>query len=102
MFSKGKPAFFNEEMSSFGDVWEISHVQKNDHPAPFPFKLASRCIKASCPPNGIVYDPFMGSGTTALAALDLGMNFVGSEISEKYCRYAEERIGIKASEPKLF
>lgn len=102
MFSKGKPAFFNEEMSSFGDVWEISHVQKNDHPAPFPFKLASRCIKASCPPNGIVYDPFMGSGTTALAALDLGMNFVGSEISEKYCQYAEERIGIKASEPKLF
>lgn len=102
MFTKGKPSYFNEEMAQFGDVWEISHIQENEHPAPFPFNLARRAIMASCPKGGIVYDPFMGSGTTALAAIDLGMNFIGSEISDKYIAYAESRISKVLSEPSLF
>lgn len=102
MFTKGKPSYFNEDMASFGDVWDISHVQENKHPAPFPFNLARRAIMASCPPGGLVYDPFMGSGTTALAAVDLGMDFVGSELSDKYIEYAESRLSPKFAELKLF
>ena len=102
MFTKGRPSYFNEDMAAMGDVWEISHIQENKHPAPFPFNLARRAISASCPSGGIVYDPFMGSGTTALAAIDLGMNFIGSEISDSYIKYAEDRIRKVLSEPSLF
>ena len=102
VFSKGKPSYFNEDAAAIGDVWDISHIQENIHPAPFPYNLARRAVSASCPKGGLVYDPFMGSGTTALAAVDLGMNFVGTEISENYISYAEARIGLKQSEPTLF
>jgi modification methylase len=101
-FSKGKPAYFNEDMAAMGDIWRISVEQKNQHPAPFPLKLAKRCISASCPPGGLVYDPFMGSGTTALAAIDLGMEFIGTEISEQYCTYAQSRINIALNQTSLF
>ena len=52
MFSKGVPSYFDEEMAQIGDVWEISHMQKVEHPAPFPFNLARRCIRASCDRGG--------------------------------------------------
>lgn len=91
VFTKGE-AFFNEDMAAIGDVWEIQHMQENKHPAPFPFNLARRAIAASCPPNGCVFDPFMGSGTTALAAIDVGRNFVGAEISPNYVSYANSRV----------
>jgi site-specific DNA-methyltransferase (adenine-specific) len=44
------------------------------------------------PPNGIVLDPFIGSGTTGIAAVNLGFNYIGFEISEEYCKIAEKRI----------
>lgn len=102
MFTKGKPSYFNEDMAAMTDVWEISHIQANKHPAPFPYNLARRAISASCPKGGLVYDPFMGSGTTALASVDLGVDYIGTEISPDYIKYAESRIGVKASEPTLF
>jgi modification methylase len=102
MFTKGIPAYFNEEMAQLGDVWDISHMAKNEHPAPFPLRLAKRAIAASCPPDGIVYDPFMGSGTTALAAIENKVSFVGTEISQRYVNYANSRIGIIQAEPTLF
>lgn len=102
VFCKGEP-YFNEEMAQIGDVWEINHFQENKHPAPFPFNLARRAIAASCPSGGCVYDPFMGSGTTALAAIDVGVDFVGTEISENYINYANKRIAVaKAESLKLF
>lgn len=97
VFTKGEP-YFNEDMASIGDVWDISHIQENSHPAPFPFNLARRAIAASCPKGGVVYDPFMGSGTTALAAIDVGVDFVGTEISENYINYANGRIAVAQSE----
>lgn len=52
----------------------------------------------------VVYDPFMGSGTTALATLDIGggRTYIGSEISEKYCKMAEDRIKIQTAQLTLF
>ncbi|MDO4988161.1 MAG: site-specific DNA-methyltransferase [Synergistes sp.] len=76
--------------NSYGDVWEFMQEQKNGHPAPFPVELINRIISST---NAqIVLDPFMGSGTTALAAKQLGRHYIGVEIAREYCEMAEKRI----------
>jgi len=65
------------------------HASK--HPAVFPEKLANDHIISWSNKGDVVYDPFMGSGTTAKMALKNGRNFIGSEISEEYCKVANER-----------
>ncbi len=73
-----------------GDVWRIPQEGNNPHPAPFPVELAARCIKAT---NAqIVLDPFMGSGSTAIAAESLGREWVGIDVSADYCKLAKERL----------
>jgi len=76
------------------NVWEIS-PQSNGHPAPFPEKLANDHIISWSNENDLIYDPFMGSGTTAKMAMKNNRNFVGSEISKKYCDIAVQRISQK-------
>ncbi len=73
-----------------GDVWEIPQARDNSHPAPFPIEIAQRCIAAS--PSGVVLDPFMGSGTSAVAAEILNREWIGAEISKKYCEMAQRRL----------
>jgi len=80
-----------------GTVWEYLTCGDGDklkhlHPATFPDKLPYDVIQCFCPPKGIVLDPFMGSGTTAIAAIALGRNFIGFEISKDYCDIATKRI----------
>ena len=86
-----KPKFkLAPKASSLGDIWEIGQEMKNLHPAPFPVKLIERIIGAT---NAkIVLDPFMGSGTTAIAALNLDRNYIGIDLSKQYCDLADERI----------
>mgnify|MGYP001588508480 CR=1 FL=1 len=79
------------------DVWSVSrlhaiHSERVEHPTQKPLEVIERMIKASCPPGGVVFDPFMGSGTTALAAFRLKRNFVGFEINPDYCRIIEQRL----------
>lgn len=62
------------------------------HSAAFPVGLPSWFIKLFTPPGGTVLDPFLGSGTTAIAALQLGRRFVGIDIKEEYCHVAQNRI----------
>jgi site-specific DNA-methyltransferase (adenine-specific) len=78
-------------MNKYGDVWKINQENNNPHPAPFPLEVPARCIMASETAD-IVLDPMCGSGTTCLAAKMLGRNYIGIEISEEYCRMAEDRI----------
>ena len=86
-----KPDFkLAPKANAVGDVWEFSQELKNDHPAPFPVELIERIIQSVN--SAVVLDPFMGSGTTALAAKMLGRNFVGIDISNEYCKKAEERV----------
>jgi len=86
-----KPDFkLSEGANKMTDVWEIPQVKGNDHPAPFPIELASKCIEAS--PGGVVLDPFMGSGTTAIAALSHKREWIGIELSKKYCTLADTKI----------
>lgn len=74
-----------------GDVWKINQDTKNlDHPAPFPLELPERIIRST--DAKVILDPFMGSGTTALAAKKLGRTFIGIDRSEKYCKMAEQRL----------
>lgn len=73
-----------------GDVWTIPQAKKNSHPAPFPLELAERCI--SSVDDGIILDPFLGSGTTGLAAEKLKRKWVGIEVSKNYCELAKKRI----------
>jgi len=66
--------------------------QRTGHPAAFPDKLANDHIVSWSNIGDLVYDPFMGSGTTAKMSLLNGRNYIGSEISSEYCKIAEERI----------
>ena len=74
-------------------VWPIPLSKSRDaHFAVFPEKLVETCILAGCPPNGVVLDPFMGSGTTAVVARKLKRHFVGIECVSDYCKIARQRI----------
>ncbi|NLO78474.1 MAG: site-specific DNA-methyltransferase [Methanomicrobiales archaeon] len=76
--------------NALGDVWEFAQEMKNSHPAPFPLVLIERIISSTT--AKCILDPFMGSGTTALAAKNLGRNYVGIEISREYCDIAGNRL----------
>lgn len=102
-FTKGKPAFFNEDMARLTDVWEINHCSEGgEHPAPFPVQLPRRAILGSTRPGAVIFDPFMGSGTTGVAALQEGRNFIGCEIDPTYHAIAQRRIEDAAAQPMLF
>lgn len=86
-----KPRFrLAPKANGYGDVWEIRQEMKNEHPAPFPVALANRIISST---NAqIILDPFIGSGTTAVAAKQLGRHYVGIDICPEYCAMAEKRV----------
>ncbi|HID84431.1 MAG TPA: site-specific DNA-methyltransferase [Anaerolineales bacterium] len=80
-----------------GDVWEIpnvkaNHVEKTQHPAQFPVELIERLVLALTDPGDWVLDPFIGSGTTAIAALLHGRRVVGADIVPEYLAIARERL----------
>lgn len=75
------------------NVWTVPVSNKNyGHPAVFPEQLAIDHIISWSEPGQLVYDPFIGSGTTAIAAIKTGRQWVASEISEEYCKIAHSRI----------
>jgi site-specific DNA-methyltransferase (cytosine-N4-specific) len=76
-----------------GDVWPIpTRPYRGPHFAAFPVDLPLRCIAAGCKPGGMVLDPFAGSGTTGLAAIQLGRRFAGIDISADFARLAAGRL----------
>jgi adenine-specific DNA-methyltransferase len=84
------------------DVWEIpnvkaQHVEKTDHPCQFPVAIPQRLIKALAPPNGLILDPFMGVGTTGVAAFLERKRFIGAEIQEEYYDISVARLKDTAS-----
>jgi DNA modification methylase len=75
------------------DVWTVNTKPFSDaHFATFPEKLIVDMIKAGCPKDGIVLDPFMGSGTTAVVARKLERNYTGFELNQEYIKIAEKRL----------
>lgn len=75
------------------DVWFVNTTScKEAHFATFPEKLIEPCVLAGCPRGGIVLDPFIGSGTTAIVAAKHGRNYVGIELNPSYADIAKRRI----------
>ncbi|MFW9787619.1 MAG: DNA methyltransferase [Candidatus Thorarchaeota archaeon] len=86
-----------EWMQSQVAVWEFYYEKrdirdKNVHPAVFPIALPSKCIELFTHKGELVLDPFVGSGTTLVAAQDLGRNAIGFDLKEEYVEYSNERV----------
>jgi modification methylase len=80
-------------------VWDFTPDRNNSHPAPFPLELPLRCILSILDDKeGIVFDPYMGSGTTAVAATLLKKEWLGIDISKTYIKEALKRISKAESE----
>lgn len=95
-----KPEFkLIPKANAHGDVWEFNQEMKNPHPAPFPVALIDRIVSSTY--AQIILDPFMGSGTTAIAALMNDRKYLGIELSPEYINMAEKRISDYQSQVKM-
>lgn len=85
--------------NAYGDVWEFTQEMKNEHPAAFPVSLIDRIVSST---NAkIILDPFAGSGTTAISAINFNREYIGIDVSPEYCKMAIERIQRHKSQIKL-
>lgn len=110
VMSKGdRPVYKNISKGEYvKDVWffnvaDTKHTTEAGayHGAIFPIELPAKCIHISTENSDIIYDPFMGTATTALACIRNGRKFIGSEINAEYCNYANKRIKQELSQIKL-
>ncbi len=93
--------FRNTYPSNFWDDISIpywSMPENTDHPTQKPEKLLAKLILASSDPGDIVFDPFLGSGSTSVTAKKLGRHYAGTEMNEQYCVWAEKRLETAASD----
>ncbi len=84
------------------NLWEESHLfsrARRDHPTEKPVNLILRCIRAITTDGMTIFDPFMGSGTTGVACVQTGRNFIGMEIDPSYFEIAKKRI--ESAQPPL-
>jgi len=93
--------FMNEKGKNPGDVFEVTTKPFPDaHFAVYPPELCEKPIKATCPPDGVVLDPFAGAGTTLLKAKELGREYVGIELNPEYADMARARVGLSPHDPE--
>lgn len=97
--TKSKPKVFKDNLDKefHSEVWKISPEKNTKHPAPFPQKLVENCILLSTIEGDLVFDPFLGSGTTAISSKKLKRDFIGVEIDETYFKLTQERLQGKTS-----
>ena len=88
----GKDEFIQQTKS----IWSFptESAKRVNHPAPFPVELPKRCIEMFTFLGDVVLDPFLGSGTTAVAAKMSGRRYIGCDLSTEYCAIAEERLAL--------
>jgi adenine-specific DNA-methyltransferase len=90
-----------------GDIWLFRNVKHNHeeqtiHPCQFPEDMIARIVLCSTNPGDVVLDPYMGTGTVAVVARDLGRTFVGAELDDEYHRVALQRISGSPDENGMF
>jgi len=91
-FSKGERVFGADGMANKRSVWTVNtKPYSGAHFAVFPTELIEPCILAGAPVGGIVLDPFMGSGTTAQVAQELGRQYIGCELNPEYGNLQKKR-----------
>ena len=76
----------------FRQIWDLKGERKRDHPAPYPFELAYRLVRMFSFWGDTVLDPFCGTGTTMLAAMETERNSIGIEVDPTYCNIAGRRL----------
>ena len=76
----------------FSQIWNITGESTKEHPAPYPLELADRLVRMFSFVGDVVLDPFCGSGTSMLAAMQSGRNSIGIEIDPEYCNMIEHRL----------
>ena len=85
--------FGGENARNKRSVWSTpTQPFSGSHFATYPEKLIEPCILAGCPAGGVVLDPFMGAGTTAVVAVKNGRQYLGCELNPEYIKIAEKRI----------
>lgn len=99
---KSKVKFNRNNAIHKKSIWDILPDKSNKFPAPMPLSLVHNCILSCTTPHDLVFDPFMGSGTTALSATMNNRNFLGSEVSKDFCILIDKRIKEYNSQTKLF
>ena len=87
----------NSKQTIYRNIFNFIEAANNDgscdfHKATYSTELCTKLLDIYAPPSAVVYDPFMGTGTTAVAALMRDLHYVGSDISERYCDFARQRI----------
>lgn len=102
---RGKEFLLNEEEMPL--VWTMTAPRKDEklfgkHPTQKPVALVERCLVASTNENDIILDPFMGAGTTAIAALKTKRHFVGIELDQSHIKTATQRVKAHFKNPELF
>lgn len=96
---KGRHKLRGKRLSN---LWHIPRDKAGDHPTPKPVALMERMIAASTDMGGLVIDPFMGSGSTGVACMNLQRRFIGIELERKYFDMSCERIEAALSQGRLF
>lgn len=95
-----KPDFkLAPKANAHGDIWQFTQEMNNPHPAPFPVHLIERIISST--ESEIILDPFMGSGTSAIAALRHDRKYIGIDVAPEYCKMAEKRIQEEKKQLKI-
>lgn len=100
----GEGKFRMTHPSNFWDDITVpywSMPENTDHPTQKPEKLIAKLILASCPENGVVFDPFLGSGTTSVVAKKLDRQFCGIEINPEYACWTEKRLELAERDPSI-
>jgi len=92
-YATSKVAFREDGMRNVRTVWTVNTEPSSEaHFATYPQRLVERMIKAGCPENGLVLDPFFGSGTTGIYARKSNRNYIGIELNPEYVKVAENRL----------
>jgi site-specific DNA-methyltransferase (adenine-specific) len=97
---KGKPIL--NVKGSCADVWQIKRETGYEHPTQKPITLMYKCLQNSSSSDNIILDPFMGSGSTLVAAEMLGLRAIGIELDEKYYELSKRRLLSKINQATLF
>lgn len=101
--NKGITTITKQEFMDYSsNVWYFPAETNRIHKAPFPIELPKRCIKFFTYENDIILDPFVGSGTTAIACINLKRNWIGIELEPKYVEIANKRISERLAQEVLF
>jgi site-specific DNA-methyltransferase (adenine-specific) len=101
-FVRGRDWKWNQDQVGLGTVWRVAKAQNKEHPVAFPVDLPARCIMATTDQGDTVLDPYSGSASTGVAAVQNGRRYIGVEREEKWFELACKRLDHAQRQGSLF